>query len=703
MALAANSVIISHNAAFTSFDFPSSKFISNLHSHSLSHFQRIPRITITTTPSSSSSIAKATLSDVQLQDHKNNTFNTTSTTTWSEFATNVSGEWDGFGAEFTNEGNPIELPESVVPEAYREWEVKVLDWQTQCPTLAQPEEPLLIYKSIKLLPTVGCEADAATRYSIDERSIGGQDDKVSAFAYQASGSYVAVWPSESNSSLELEYCLVNPQDRESRVRIIQLVNVDDRKMVIQKVRVFREQWYGPFRNGEQLGGCAIRDSGFAATDAMEASDVVGVWQGPRAVAKFDAFHTDLLQELRDDGVMKSVRDECDLILLPKQLWCSLKQSTDGETCSEVGWLFDNGQEITSSCIFSAAKLKFISNLHSHSLSHFQRIPRITITTTPSSSSSIAKATLSDVQLQDHKNNTFNTTSTTTWSEFATNVSGEWDGFGAEFTNEGNPIELPESVVPEAYREWEVKVLDWQTQCPTLAQPEEPLLIYKSIKLLPTVGCEADAATRYSIDERSIGGQDDKVSAFAYQASGSYVAVWPSESNSSLELEYCLVNPQDRESRVRIIQLVNVDDRKMVIQKVRVFREQWYGPFRNGEQLGGCAIRDSGFAATDAMEASDVVGVWQGPRAVAKFDAFHTDLLQELRDDGVMKSVRDECDLILLPKQLWCSLKQSTDGETCSEVGWLFDNGQEITSSCIFSAAKLKGVSIARETRAAEGV
>ena len=66
-----------------------------------------------------------------------------------------------------------------------------------------------------------------------------------------------------------------------------------------------------------------------------------------------------------------------------------------------------------------------------------------------------------------------------------------------------------------------------------------------------------------------------------------------------------------------------------------------------------------------------------------------DLLQELRDDGVMKSVRDECDLILLPKQLWCSLEQSTDGETRSEVGWLFGNGQEITSSCIFSAAKLK--------------
>jgi hypothetical protein len=214
---------------------------------------------------------------------------------WSEFARNASGEWDGYGAEFSKEGKPIELPESVVPEAYREWEVKVFDWQTQCPTLAEPEgqDRLLTYKSIKLLPTVGCEADAATRYSIDERSIGGgeDDNKVSAFAYQASGSYVAVWPIEdlgAHKLLELEYCLVNPQDRESRVRIIQVVQVDsEKKMVLQKVRVFREQWYGPFRNGEQLGGCAIRDSGFAATDATEALQVVGVWQGPHAVASFD--------------------------------------------------------------------------------------------------------------------------------------------------------------------------------------------------------------------------------------------------------------------------------------------------------------------------------------------------------------------------------------------------------------------------------
>ncbi|CAN6548206.1 unnamed protein product [Malus baccata var. baccata] len=82
---------------------------------------------------------------------------------WFEFARNVFDEWDGHGADFTREGCPIKLPENVVPAAYREWEVKVFDWWTQCPTLANPDEHILLYKNIELLPAVGCEANAATR------------------------------------------------------------------------------------------------------------------------------------------------------------------------------------------------------------------------------------------------------------------------------------------------------------------------------------------------------------------------------------------------------------------------------------------------------------------------------------------------------------------------------------------------------------
>ncbi|KAL7212581.1 hypothetical protein ACSBR2_015299 [Camellia fascicularis] len=60
------------------------------------------------------------------------------------------------------------------------------------------------------------------------------------------------------------------------------------------------------------------------------------------------------------------------------------------------------------------------------------------------------------------------------------------------------------------------------------------------------------------------------------------------------------------------------------------------------------------------------------------------VLQELLDDSVQKSVRDDQNLVLLPKQLWSSLKEKEDGQTCCGVGWLLDQGQAITSKCIFS-------------------
>ncbi|CAA2977094.1 Hypothetical predicted protein [Olea europaea subsp. europaea] len=296
--------------------------------------------------------------------------------------------------------------------------------------------------------------------------------------------------------------------------------------------------------------------------------------------------------------------------------------------------------------------------------------------------------------------TSTTLSVTGWTEFVKNVSGEWDGFGADFTKGGTPIELPESVVPEAYREWEVKVFDWQTQCPTLAQPHEFSLMYKNIKLLPTVGCEADAATRYSIDERNVtNNEQSPVLAFAYQSSGCYVAVWPvadHDSDKLLELEYCLIDPRDKESRVRIIQVIRIEDSKLELQNIKVFVEQWYGPFRNGDQLGGCSIRDSAFAVTQPLKPSQVTGVWQGLNAVATFNNSQTIILQ-LRDESVRQTVRDERSLVLLPKQLWCSLREEENEETFCEVGWLLDEGRTITSKCIFSSqAELKEIAIASE-------
>lgn len=319
---------------------------------------------------------------------------------------------------------------------------------------------------------------------------------------------------------------------------------------------------------------------------------------------------------------------------------------------------------------------------------------------PSSVSAISSSSAPPDVVEVDGSNSASTAVSSKWMEFATNVSGEWDGYGADFSSEGEPIELPEQVVPEAFREWEVKVFDWQTQCPTLAQPHDFTLFYKLIKLLPTVGCEADAATRYSIEERNIRGAGNFASAFVYQSSGCYAAVWLTKDHPTyriFELEHCLVDPRNRESRVRIIQIVHVEKSKFVLKNIKVFCEQWYGPFRNGEQLGGCAIRDSAFASTDALKSSEVTGVWEGLHAVACFQNSRTNIIQELLDDSVRRSVRDESNLVLLPKQLWSSVTERED-ETFCEVGWLLDQGHAITSKCIFSPdSGLKEIVITRET------
>ncbi|CAM8977360.1 unnamed protein product [Rhodiola kirilowii] len=321
----------------------------------------------------------------------------------------------------------------------------------------------------------------------------------------------------------------------------------------------------------------------------------------------------------------------------------------------------------------------------------------------STTSSVVKAA-ADVRFDAEVASDVATSTHEVWAEFSEKVSGEWDGYGADFTVDGKPMELPEYVVPEAYKEWEVKVFDWQTQCPTLAQKaeEDASLFYKLIKLLPTVGCEADAATRYTIDERNVGGERNGVAAFAYQGTGSYVAIWPGEEkpgmSKMLELEHCLVDPRNKEVRVRVVQVVSVDNLKFVLRNIRVFCEQWYGPFRNGDQLGGCSIRDSSFAATDALKGSLVNGVWRISSAIANFEIPSHKCLQGLLGERLHENVRNEKDLIFLPRQLWCSLKETENGGTYGEVGWLLDQGQAITSRCIFSSdSKLKEVLVSTET------
>ncbi|KAK8969057.1 hypothetical protein KSP40_PGU021381 [Platanthera guangdongensis] len=303
---------------------------------------------------SSPSGAATSANSIHLRHH--NEESPQSLSNWGDFTARVSGEWDGFGAEFSAEGKPIELPEFVVPNAFREWEVEIFDWQTQCPTLAsQTIEPLFFYKLVKLLPAVGCEADAATRYSVDERIAGGSENNAAAFGFHPSGRYICVWPVDGfggKRMLELEHCLVNPKNWEERMRVIQVVRIEEGMVSLEKIWGFSEHWDGPFRNGVQLGGCAIKETGFALTDPVEDSEIVGEWEGRErfSIGGLAAEQKFSIHQLAKGQSQKSIRGQIGLTALPKNLWCYLKTNNNGETLAEVGWLVDRGHAMTSKCV-----------------------------------------------------------------------------------------------------------------------------------------------------------------------------------------------------------------------------------------------------------------------------------------------------------------------------------------------------------------
>ncbi|KAJ3681997.1 hypothetical protein LUZ60_014570 [Juncus effusus] len=304
---------------------------------------------------SSSSSATSTTTSIAMEDKS-------STSSWAEFAKRVSGEWDGHGADFSIEGKPIELPEQVVPEAYREWGVQVFDWQTQCPTLAEESgEPILYCKLVKFYPTVGCEADAATQYSVERRFAGGPENSAAVLAYSSTGSYVASWPfkgQNGKNTIQLEHCLIDPTNTEFRVRVIQMINQGkDGLMNLGGLRVFSEQRYGPFCDGEQLGACAVRESGFASTSALDGSKVLGIWKGEScSIARFeDSIFSEFLMVAPQEDL---TRDEIGLVTLPKQLWSQNKELDSDHILMEVGWLISENNAITSRCVLSKdGKLK----------------------------------------------------------------------------------------------------------------------------------------------------------------------------------------------------------------------------------------------------------------------------------------------------------------------------------------------------------
>uniref|UniRef100_A0A7S0WYN7 Uncharacterized protein n=1 Tax=Chlamydomonas leiostraca TaxID=1034604 RepID=A0A7S0WYN7_9CHLO len=265
---------------------------------------------------------------------------------WPEFCRSASGEWEGVSCTFNGSGEAQPLPSNYVPDAYRQWGVELYDWQTVVSSRALPEQPgQLELVCRRMMPTVGCEADAVA--FTEERSGGAASSNGAAAATaapalrlvvtEADGSYIAApasLPSEGNAAVEV--CMVrgaSGEGKAQRVRVVHQLrrNWQSMEWMLAGVDVHNERCDGPYRGLVELCGCGGGMSPFGTTDRVAASQVEGSW---RTVSSTGA---------GEPGSASAAGSEA--VLLPLGLWMrSSVQGAEGEVAIEVGTLMPGGSQ-----------------------------------------------------------------------------------------------------------------------------------------------------------------------------------------------------------------------------------------------------------------------------------------------------------------------------------------------------------------------
>ena len=187
---------------------------------------------------------------------------------WTQFGTgfceHVTGEWEGATATFSADGKPCELPSQYVPQEFNDWNVTLYDWQSQCSMQPQPTGIKCLLK--RIMPTVGCEADAQSFNEEERQLFGASVPRTEGHqAILSDGSYTTASSLNlsSETSIRFEHCLVTAKQR--RIRVVQHVTAlsasDPWKLA--SVEVHNEKYDAPYNGGASLSGCGGGMSNFA--------------------------------------------------------------------------------------------------------------------------------------------------------------------------------------------------------------------------------------------------------------------------------------------------------------------------------------------------------------------------------------------------------------------------------------------------------
>ncbi|KAH7618930.1 hypothetical protein NADE_005778 [Nannochloris sp. 'desiccata'] len=269
----------------------------------------------------------------------------TANSNWDSFSAAASGEWDGVTVTFDRDGEAQQLPEYYVPQAYRDWEVQLYDWTSQCSMLADATG--LQYTLRRLMPTVGCEADAVA-FTEDLQAMftpGGA-------AITALGGY-STGPFADLSSKDLfkaqsEHCF--PLEAAGqRIRIVHNFKRMGPEGVwkVLSVEVHRERRDGPHNGRRELAGCGGGMDTFSQTPVVEISSLKGMW---KVIEGFRHVAVDGQQDAKvgyTAGVDTSTR--IDIASLPGLIglrlgaWSSAQIVGDADVEIVAGLLLPNGK------------------------------------------------------------------------------------------------------------------------------------------------------------------------------------------------------------------------------------------------------------------------------------------------------------------------------------------------------------------------
>ena len=148
------------------------------------------------------------------------------------------------------------------------------DWQSQCSVWADEASLSMVHR--RMMPTVGCEADAIA-FTEDGQQLFPADGGSNTIAADGSYSTGPLDLSSTDHTAAFQHCLGLGQGQ--RIRVVHKLQRMGTETCwrVAEIEVHREQWDGPWTGKLELSGCGGGMDGFAQSPALDGSALEGSW------------------------------------------------------------------------------------------------------------------------------------------------------------------------------------------------------------------------------------------------------------------------------------------------------------------------------------------------------------------------------------------------------------------------------------------